>query len=355
MTASVDHALKIVREQIMTLQSSSLLRNAPIHYTLIGKNETDRIQTICHELSANCIQSQYVPQGGEMLTLQAFWEYCNREKDALGTYIHNKGAFHPSVQNDNFRIMATKAVVSDACQTIPYQVAIGNKKTEDKDNNATSSHRSCNLCGARFTPYPHFHMTGNMFTSTCAYILNLRPPVGFEQDMEDLMQHVTMAKQPSPSSPSIPKPTFQQYRNGYSVGTQRFANEHWVGSHLGTLDPCDVVSMRHYRMGYKNLPSSSPNNGWTPSRQAAPRFDLKVFLKGTADRGAWYCGQARLYEYAYLYGQLHGVISLSPPPSVPRTSFLWDYYREAFKGCPQPLNYTQHSRLFLPSLSNATS
>lgn len=423
----VDSALLIIKEQLNFIRTSDLLMDVPIYYTLIGNNDNyklatvdsavtttpgtidDEIQKMCRHSSndnslhhsLNCTRSRYVRQGSEMLTLQSMWEYCSSsyDDDRLVTYIHSKGSYHPSTLNDNFRIMAMTAVTSNECQSIPYQ--------KQQQQNDSQPRRSCNVCTGRFTPFPHYHPTGNFFVASCKYVRELIPPIEFERRMEDLMNYVLMGKQnkhddgdddrnqvEKDAAVNIPKPTFQQYRNGYSIGTKRFANEHWVSSYLPTFDPCDVVPLPHYKIGYKNLPlavqpfvDDDVENGppvrnhqsttknllqrnqqlWTPSLVAAPRFDLKTFMKGTTDRGSWFCGQARLFEYTQLYREYlkkknrsthsggrnktgnttstnHNTIDLA---LVPPTSFIWEYYYETFKGCPEPLNYTKHARLFM--------
>jgi hypothetical protein len=303
-----ENALNIVQEQISHLGTSDLLKQTPVYYTLIGHDSTEKVTTICTDNHVLCRQIRYVEKGDEDLTLQSLFEYCQEHANDVVTYMHSKGSFHPSIRNDNLRAMATKSILSVECQSIDGE--------------------TCNVCGARFSTFPHYHMSANMFTSHCSYMRNLLPPKIFRSMMDKVMNVVMTCP-----DPTIPRPTFLQIQNGYSVGTGRYSNEHWLGSHPYIL-PCDVYP-NDYQTGYKKCPSRYTT--WTPDLQLAPRYDLSTFLQGTVDRSSWFCGQGRLLEYQLLYSR--GTI---PPPA----SFVWNYYTEPFKGCPEPLEYKKHKVLF---------
>ena len=308
------HALDIVKEQLGLKRESKYLASAPLYYTLIGNNATDEIETLCAP-NSECHQLRYVPEGDEGLTLQSLYEYCTQHPASQVTYIHNKGSFHPSDLNERFRALLNRGVFSDDCQSI-----------------SDSSDNTCNVCASRFASFPHFHMPGNMWTAQCSYVQHLiAPATDFAVKMEDLFEWVLVAAQNDTDSNSvvIPRPTYEQYTLEYPVGRQRFAYEHWVGSHPH-LEPCDVYS-RRYTYGYRALPRTF----WIPRLAPAPRLNMSEFLKVTALRGEWFCGQARLLEYEYLYG-------LQPTPN----HFLWKYYLEPYKGCETPLNRTLHDGMF---------
>jgi hypothetical protein len=300
-------AISIVKEQLAERRNSRLLDSADLFYVVIGYNATDEIQEECGK---NCHLLQFTDKGDEGLTLQALYDYCLDHPDTLVTYLHDKGSLHPTPKNRHFRTLLTKGSFSDSCQMI------GNS---DADN-------SCNICGARFSPFPHMHMAGNMWTAQCSYIQKLLPPNQFGEKMENLMGAVMQQAK----GPSVPKPTFQQYQDEYFVGRNRFAMEHWLGSHP-SVKPCDVYP-GEYLCGYIDLPKST--DVWNPSLQVAPRFPVSIFEKRSA-KGSWFCGQARLLEFQYLYGE-----------RPPADSFVWSFYSEAFKTCPEPLNRTEHEQLF---------
>jgi hypothetical protein len=312
-------AMSIVKEQLRVKASSNLAASAPVYYTVIGWNATDEIQEACGT-NNDCHALRYVEQGDEGLTLQSLYEYCLEHDDALVTYIHDKGSLHPTPKNRHLRTLLTKGAFADDCQQ---------KERLLQDND-------CNVCGARFSPFPHMHMAGNMWTAKCSYVQQLIPPRDFTAKMEGLMQFVM---EESRRDTSIPRPTFQQFQDEYFVGRQRFAFEHWIGSHP-SVQPCDIYPGK-YLCGYIDLPHSSEE--WKADLQPAPRFPVSEFQKRAA-KGNWFCGQARLLEFEWLYHQ-------GPPSS----SFVWSFYNEAFKTCPIPLNRQDHEHLFSNRTRTTTS
>jgi hypothetical protein len=131
-----NHALGIVKEQLALKQSSTLLKNVPLYYTVIGSNMTEEISQMCEsyhdrhqsdekqsqQQSQNCHLLQYSPQGDEALTLQSIHDYCLDHPHDQITYIHNKGSFHPSEKNEKFRIFVNQGVLGrngKVCQEMP--------------------------------------------------------------------------------------------------------------------------------------------------------------------------------------------------------------------------------------------
>jgi len=302
-------AIQIVKEQLAALKRSSMW-NSTFHqlfYNVIGYNATAEIQQEC---GPQCHLLQFVQEGDEVLTLQSLHDYCQEHSDSLVTYIHDKGSHHPSKKNNNLRVLLTKSVTSDACQEV------GMRKNT-----------SCDVCGARFSPFPHHHMPGNMWTAPCSYIRKLHRPDEFRQRMDDLMDKVLHhAKE------DIPKPSVEQFKIRWFVGTGRFASEHWVTSHP-SIRPCDVYAPVEYQRGYKVLPE--PSDEWIPDLRPAPRFPPSVLFRATTQwENTWYCGKGHLLEYRYLYNEL-----------PPEDSFVWSFYSEASEQC-QALNFTQHRSLY---------
>lgn len=302
------HSMNIVKEQLSMKADSPFISSAPVYYTVIGFNATNQVQQEC---GSKCHILQYQEQGNEGLTLQSLYEYCQEHPDALVTYLHNKGSHHATPTNRLFRHFLTKGAYSNECQSIGVNDA-----------------QSCNVCGARFSPFPHMHMAGNMWTAQCSYVRKLIEPKEFTAKMEELMEAVMQA----PDS-RIPRPTFQQYQDEYFVGRSRFAMEHWIGSHP-TVQPCDVYE-GSYLCGYRDIPTVTDE--WTPSLQQAPRFPISIFEKRAA-YGNWFCGQARLLEFRYLYNQ-------RPPVN----SFVWKFFSSAFKACQTPLSQGESVELLFLS------
>ena len=312
--------MDIVREQLAEMKSSRVWNTVRLLYNVIGYNATADIQQEC---GSQCYALTYRPQADESLTLQAIYDYCkehdNENTDTPITYIHNKGSLNPSPANDDIRRLLTKATFSEACQTVGM------------------GENTCNLCGARFSPLPHHHFPGNMWTAQCSYIRMLHRPDAFAAKMENLMDDIMHV-------PNIPKPTIPQYESEWFVGRRRCALEHWVATHP-TIRPCDVYP-DGYLWAYENLPNST--NHWVPDMQSAPRFSLSTFEQPLAtyfdpplpSHGTWHCGKGRLLEYQYLYGE-----------RPPEDSFFWSLYAEALTACTEPLEFSKHASLYDADLS----
>jgi len=326
-----EHALSIVEEQLAMKHTSRLLKNVPVYYIVIGANATENVTSLCQtshhqhtEISHDetgtvpsmCHLLQYVPHGDEGLTLQSIYDYCIEYPEAQVTYIHNKGSFHPSERNEKFRSFLNHGILGkngDTCQEMPVD--------------------ECNVCGTRLATFPHYHMAGNMWTSTCRELIR---PIEFPSKMEALLERSLFPT--GINDPDIPKPTFQQYSDGDPVGRYRYSFEHCIGSHPH-LRPCDIYP-RKYTHGYRDLPSQETT--WTAKLVTAPRFDIHTFLKISQLWGEWFCGQARLWEYAFLYN------GLQPDPD----HFVWKYYQDQYKGCNVPLDYRLHNDFFRAKVIN---
>jgi hypothetical protein len=304
-------ALSIVREQLTRKSTApgQAIASAPIHYTLISPNQKDsaKVQQICDDLQQDCRLSSHHKTGDEGLTLQALHDHCNDHPDDLVTYIHDKGSFHNNLENVNLRRMLTQAVFSNECQVNMTELG-------------------CNFCSARFSPFPHAHNPGNMWTAKCDYVKNLIRPDGFAAVMKAMVDHFVEAHE---IDPSIPGPSNQN--PAYMMGTGRYAMEHWLGSHPSML-PCDVYP-GVYEWGYDDLPDSK--TPWIPDLKAAPRLPLNKTMKAIyfhTHRGKemWFCGPAKLLEYGFLYND-----ELPPPQS-----YIWTMYDESNRVCPVPINRT---------------
>lgn len=214
------------------------------------------------------IQLAHYKEGQETLTLHSLWRHCQIQKDqpnARVVYLHSKGALHNHERNDRLRDFVTAGATSPKCT----------------DNLVPET---CDVCSIRFTPFPHPHVSGNMWSARCQYIAQLPNPLEFE-DLMETVPRVHTAKQP------------------YYVGRRRFAAEHWVYSHPIVL-PCDVYTGR-FTCGYKGAKSKLRDDvdvRWS----AAPRFQLDYFrgdTKKDRDLEYWTGLDARLEEYKILYNQ----------------------------------------------------
>jgi len=348
-----DYALGLVEEQLQYYGAASdFVRTTSIHYTLIGDiNATEDVARICDEVTTemssiidHCHLLQAVEHGDEGLTLESLYDYCGNHPQSQVTYLHNKGSFHPSLENTAMRRMLTKAVFSDACQAMPV----------DK----------CTVCAARFSPLPHIHMSGNMWTADCSYVNELIRPSEFSSKMEDMMNYSLALNDKS----VFPMPHRTYFERPWDYGLERFSFEHWVGSHP-KLKPCDVYPDSAYAYGFLNLnitatsipprvvicdsggdcidstsstaSNTSSESGWKPILRRVPWIPLENFWNPSFNE--WFCGRGRLAQYKFLYGMY---------PNA--DSFFWSYYEKPIKapfknfyslfdrGCPIPIRKSDY-------------
>lgn len=251
---------QIVVEQLETLSSPEVAPYiAAVFYNTIGEP---------FEISGcpKCVHLQHRESASEALTLQSMFLHCKKSPDDRVIYMHSKGSYHPTEVNTDFRRFIMQGAFSEPCLNMPSK---------------------CNLCGARFSPLPHQHVPGNMFTVECEYIQKLIPPAEFEEAMDRI--------------PTNGLPDHMQ-------GKGRFAMEHWVGSHPH-VQPCDVYS-GNYQCGYAKIPTK----GWTPDLRTAPRYEMSAFRR----RYPHICASSRALEYEALY-----------PDADPQQGWAHNYYVSA--------------------------
>ena len=95
--------------------------------------------------------------GTEMDTLQELWKYCktsrNRQKTVV--YLHSKGSYHPSEENDRFCRFVTRGALSHECATLPH---------------------NCTVCSSRMSPIPHSHRSEGRSSLRIIYAKRSRRP-----------------------------------------------------------------------------------------------------------------------------------------------------------------------------------
>ena len=261
--ASRQRAKQYVDEQMALL--------LPEHHVLV--------RTIGAQLEIeNATHVQHEEEGTEMGTLKLLWDYCQKEDLPHGeivVYLHNKGSFHPSKENDLMRKWLTRAALSKECSSMPS---------------------SCNVCSYRMSPIPHPHTSGNMWAAKCEYIKQLIDPTEFGVKMDQLYNNGVRQKKSEGQEAAI--------------GTGRFAAEHWVHSHP-KVQPCDL-STSDYAWDYDGFPAVDTFN-----LEVAPRYDWNKLSKAVVSRHDPRFGfDHRVAEYKFLYNE-------TPPVSW----FGWAFYR----------------------------
>ena len=196
--------------------------------------------------------------GNEVDTLQKLWEFCNNNsqnnlEQQMVVYLHSKGSFHPSEDNDNLRRFLTRGALSHECATLPH---------------------NCTVCSSRMSPIPHSHTSGNMWLAKCSYIQQLLDPDTFVSAMG--------------------------HKINACFGTGRYASEHWIHSHPSNR-PCDLYTNPQFVWNYAGIPTITEFED-NLSLDMAPRFPKALYH--TPPGVCRYDGPrfpARMEEYQRLY------------------------------------------------------
>ena len=264
--ASLPSAL--VSEQLATLAEAHCKRPLYINYVLVGQAWNSRAISESGLNCSRCHKAAEIPVGNEIFTLQLLHDHCRKNPATLAAYIHDKGSFHPSGPNTVLRRFLTTSVASRECLGLP---------------------ETCTVCSGRFSPLPHPHYPGNMWTARCSYIEKLMPPLGFEAAMKKfVLQHLSAS----------PMGGLRQNGDNELLGAGRFAAEHWMTSHPSVV-PCDVYPGA-YDWGYYHITEDMVKGLWLPQLHVGARFSLQ----GYSHRGwvvpvkwlAW-----RQLEWQHLY------------------------------------------------------
>jgi hypothetical protein len=281
----LQNALRIVEEQMRQRKWSDPSLQSPVWYTLIGSttSSSSNLTDLC---GPNCRQIGHVTEGDEVNTLQALWEYCQDHPEQLISYIHDKGSFHSTENNEKTRRTATKSALD--CRTEMM-------KQPDLSQ--------FNVCAGTMIVLPQYLCQANMWTAKCKYIRDLVRPTGYATAMQDFYDHVILS---SEVQSTCLRPITMKDNH---LGLGRYAYERWVWSHPNVI-PADVIPMR--KVNFSEFPPT-----WTPA--------LGRSLKGSPKRMALDRGmgessfarlEGRLLEWDFLYHRRPA-----------NDSWIWDYYR----------------------------
>ena len=276
----------IVKEQLANLQQKIQQMNHA--YKLFVRSIGVPLDGAFENITTTSLRHD--EKGDEKETLGLLWEYCQENPDDIVVYLHSKGSFHPSDENEAMRKFLTIGATSKECMSLPTNM--------------------CNVCGSRMSPLPHPHIPGNMWSAQCAYARKLLDPRLFDKAMSRVDYNSTN-KKVAKAAPSC-------------LGKRRYAAEHWVLSHP-TVMPCDLSSDERYLFNYEDLPTTQEFKNDINLRPA-PRFPLTHFVERRMDF-VNHCKQTRddlnnprirLAEYSQLYGEV-----------PPENWFGWNYYNSS--------------------------
>jgi hypothetical protein len=245
-SATYRESRRIIDEQLGYMSA-----NSRVYYYLIGKKFR---KNICRNFpTLHCSRIGYQKTGGEVLTLQALWDYCRANKAHRVTYLHDKGSYRFSIGNTRNRQRATRGALSPECMSIP-------------------SRWNCNICGTKLQVMPYMIYQANMWTAECSYIRQLVPPDLYNSQREAMLQKWysefnCLARIPNDEGGArnltwhwnLTDPLFLQ-----TVGLGRFALERWVLNHPN-FRPCEVWPLGIIGMNNKSKLSLGLPSEWGKS------------------------------------------------------------------------------------------
>jgi len=234
----------IVKEQI-----SLLLPNHELFVRSIG---------VPFEIK-NATLIRHDSEGDEAGTLNLLWQYCRKHTTDTVVYIHNKGSFHASRNNNKLRKFMTRGALSQACMNMPL---------------------TCNVCSSRMSPFPYPHTPGNMWAARCEYIQKLIDPLAFAAKMNVVRDELC--------------------KNCSCFPIGRFSSETWVYSHANSM-PCDVSAAESFSWSYDGIPEGN----FEIKMEPAPRFERKMYEKKYCQKTGG-SAEYRLFEYQALYNETVG-------------------------------------------------
>lgn len=327
-------ALQIIQEQLGQIgRSYAALKYLPenktlrVFYNSIGAPiDPVWMQQVCAEQQGlKCHHLHHYDTAFEEVTLQRAWEYCHDFPSHKAIYMHSKGSFNSrGGNNKHWRRHMTYAISHQDCVEPPTEGLM----------------RDCNLCGLVLNPQPWIHFSGNFFTADCGYVNKLLPMDVYRRKMDQLAvktrRHANASRFLFHTFPD----------NDAYLGLERYASEHWPGSHPDVI-PCDLSVPRKInfwkttraelpvRSSLLTVPSSSNETKDTWTSPIGDIEDLLLFslaprpsdthgdelfprrfdaMPGIRLR-EYYLMAGNLFKWLYLYG--HAPVN---------SSWVWKYY-----------------------------
>jgi hypothetical protein len=247
-----------------------------IYYNTVGApaySATQMMDDMCSSHGLDCRHMQHYESGFEEVTLQRAHDFCAQIQtktaalennndgedgddddynDIRVVYMHNKGSFTDTSVNKFWRRHLTMAVTSQHC--------------------LQPANDTCNVCGLQFWPMWVPFFPGNFWAAKCSYVKQLVPPRNYSSVTASLKDRVTeLVQQDKLSIELFPPDKFPAEPDRY--GLDRFAAEHWIGSHP-QLVPCDLSDTASIHYWY-----TQDRNQTELNFAMAPRRPLRAPLK----------------------------------------------------------------------------
>lgn len=214
-STSQANAARIAEEQLLQVQSA--LVSSDVRYVTIGHSKAAfAVADTCARLDGlECRHVAHYTNGTEARTLSAMRNFCQTASDGQRVvYLHNKGSFHYSGSNENWRPMLTAAALSHHClSAVPSQ---------------------CNVCALQFHTMWTTMAAGNMFAADCGYVRQLIDPADLPALLEKAAGHaMNLFLQGRLDMALMKEARIDRF------GLGRYADEFWIGSHPD-VRPCHV-------------------------------------------------------------------------------------------------------------------
>jgi IS1 family transposase len=280
------HAIQIAIEQ--QLERERTAKNTTLLYTLIGN--PNMTSDFCQP---NCRQREYLKTGDEVDTYQALWKYCIQHPEKIITYTHDRGSFHNTRSQKRSRRFGTKSAYE--CRPIL------------RDNL-----EACNVCTSKFSMYPQYLSSANMWSAHCSYVRKLLAPKIYSASMQSMYDETLF----HPNKTSTFGCLHPKGKEENHLGLNRFAPERWIFDHPDVL-PCDILPF-----SLKEAPADFPQE-WTPKLR---RPEEMIFEgdRGRQRQTSYARLVGRLYQWQYLYGK-----------APKNTSWIWNAYKGKEDGAPE--------------------
>ena len=211
--------------------SRSYVHNRPVivYYTIAGgtKSNVDYVKTLCRSKrkQLDCrLLGEYDTVTPSGTTLQNLYRFCSSRPEV------RRVSYLTNLLPRRYGVNVTEAFAIP--KTRAYSTAVmSNMCLKERGD-------SCNVCGAEFYSLPFNHFRGNMFTSTCEYVKQLREPAEFEERMDKVAGDALVWKLRNMIGTNL---------FGFDpelLGLSQYNVLHWIGSHPN-LKPCDVAPVRY--------------------------------------------------------------------------------------------------------------
>ena len=322
------HARSILKQQIDQVKesyaatgpsqhNSPSISPAPVHlfYNTIGAEGALPFEWMQEQGSPTIRMhfGKHYPHANEDATLQDIYDFCQVHSHAQVIYLHSKGTFHYPKANETFS--QKKFATQDRWRQIMTQAATHEFCLDEQQHARGRGHQSCDTCSLVMQPLPGIHYPGNMWTAKCRYIRKLKPALGFEYDMNQVVG--LLARAETQGSLGV----FFYPQMPHLMGRHRYAFEHWLGSHPQLLNPCHITTSPNMSAWlYENLPMGPAQKA--PSFAFNEAWDFHHYHQTVATLQN---ETQRKCDYFLLAGQILRWIKLYKelPPS---DSWVWTWF-----------------------------